>query len=137
MVCENCQVQDLMKLVLDTNIFIDKLRGGTKWDEFLSNVDKDSEMFLPTIVVFELFSGLSSKQKSTVKEINELKKYFRQVDLTWNVARRAAEIHRDHPQSIDAFDCIIAATAMEIGAQVVTLNKKHFQKIPGIGVWEK
>ena len=126
-----------MKLVLDTNILIDKLQGGTKWDEFLSNLDEDMEMFLPTTAVFELFSGLSSKQKSIAEKVNGFRKYFRQVDLTWNIARRAAEIHRDHPQGVEAFDCIIAATAMEIGAQIVTLNKKHFQKIPGIGVWEK
>ncbi len=125
-----------MKLVLDTNIIIDKLRGGTRWDEFLSNIDEDSEMFLPTIVIFELFSGLSSKRKSIVEKINGFKKYFRQVDLTWNIARRAAEIHRDHPQSIDAFDCIIGATAIEIGAQVVTLNKKHFSKIPGVLIYQ-
>lgn len=125
-----------MRLVLDTNIFIDKLRGGTKWDKFLSNVDEDLEMFLPTIVIFELFSGLSSKQKSIIEKINGFKKYFHQVDLTWNIARRAAEIHRDYPQNIDAFDCIIGATAMEIGAQVVTLNKKHFQKISGISLYE-
>jgi predicted nucleic acid-binding protein len=125
-----------MKLVLDTNIFIDKLRGGTKWDEFLSNIDKDAEMYLPTIVIFELFSGLSSKKKPIIEEINGFKKYFHQVDLTWNIARRAAEIHRDCPQSTDAFDCIIGATAIEIGAQVVTLNQKHFQKIPGVSIYE-
>lgn len=125
-----------MKLVLDTNIFIDKLRGGTKWDEFLSNISEDVQMYLPTIVIFELFSGLSSRRKSIVEEINKFKKYFHQVDLTWNIARRAAEIHRDCPQDIDAFDCIIGATAIEIGAQVVTLNKKHFSKIPGVLVYE-
>ena len=38
-----------MKFVLDTNILIDKLRGGTRWDEFLSSLSEDDEVFLPTI----------------------------------------------------------------------------------------
>ena len=123
-----------MKLVLDTNILIDKLRGGTKWDELLSEVDKNVEMFLPTVVAFELFSGLSSKKKLIVEKINEFRKYFHQVDMSWSIAKRAAEIHRDN-QNIEAFDCIIAATAIEIGAQVVTLNKKHFAKIPQVVIY--
>lgn len=123
-----------MKLVLDTNIFIDKLRGGTKLDDFFSGVDEGVELFLPTVVVFELFAGLSSKQKSISDKIIEFRKYFHEIDLNWNVARRAAEIHRDN-KDIEAFDCIVAATAIEIGAQVVTLNKKHFGKIPQVAIY--
>ncbi len=124
-----------MKFVLDTNILIDKLRGGTRWDEFLSSLNEDDEMFLPSVVAFELFSGLSSRQKLIVGKINEFKKFFRQVDLTWDIARRAGEIHRDNPRGVEVFDCVIAATAMEVGARVATLNAKHFQKIPGVAVY--
>lgn len=123
-----------MKLALDTNIFIDKLRGGVKLDEFLSNINEGVELFLPTVVVFELFSGLSSKQKTVTEKIIGFRKYFREIDLNWSIAKKAAEIHRDN-SSIEAFDCIVAATAIEIGAQVVTLNKKHFSQIPQVVIY--
>ena len=123
-----------MKLILDTNIFIDKLRGGTKLDEFLFGIDEDAELFLPTVVVFELFSGLSSKEKLVSEKINGFRKYLREVDLNWNIAKKAAEIHRDN-RDIEAFDCIIASTAIELGAQVVTLNKKHFSQIPQVVIY--
>ena len=69
------------------------------------------------------------------EKIEGFKKYFKQVDLTWEIARRAAEIRRDWVKDIDVADCIVAAASMEIGARVVTLNKKHFQKIPGVIVY--
>ena len=46
-----------MKIIVDTSILIDNLRGGDKWNKFQEKVDEDSEIFLPTIVVFELFLG--------------------------------------------------------------------------------
>lgn len=125
-----------MKFVLDTSIIIDKLRGGDRWDSFLASISSGDVIYLPSIVAFELFLGISSRRKIVADKIEGFRKYVRQVDLTWGIARRAAEICRDWVKDIDAADYIIAATAIEVGAQVVTLNKKHFQKIPGIGVWK-
>ena len=124
-----------MRFILDTNILIDQLRGGNKWNEFVENIDKDSEIFIPTIVVFELFLGLSSKKPEIAKKINNIRLYLQPVDLTWEIAKRAGEIYRDKKKEIEAPDCIIAATAMEIGAQVVTLNKKHFSRIPNLMIY--
>lgn len=124
-----------MKLVVDTSIIIDKLRGGTKWDDFLSTLDSNVELYLPSIIIFELFSGLSSKKTVASKKISEIRKYFTEVDLTPEIAKRAGEMNRDMKDSLDLPDYIIAATAMEIGAQVVTLNQKHFQKIPGLSIY--
>lgn len=124
-----------MKLVIDTSILIDKLRRGTKWDDFLSGLDEGVDLYLPSIVIFELFSGLSSRKPEVAKDISNIRKYFHEVDLTSTIARRAAEINRDLVANLDVPDYIIAATAMEIGAQVVTLNKKHFSQIPQVVIY--
>lgn len=123
-----------MKFVIDTNILIDKLRGGEKFDLFLEKLDKDSELYLPSIVFFELFSGISSKKEDITNYILSLKKLFHLVDMTLEIAKRAGEINRDMAENLEAPDYIIAATAIEIGAQVVTLNKKHFSQIPQVVV---
>jgi len=125
-----------MKLVVDTSVLIDKLRGGRKWDDFLENLEEGAELYLPSIVVFELFSGLSTKKIQVSSKIFNFRKFFSEIDLTFEIAKRAGEMNRDIAGNLDLPDYIIAATAMEIGAQVVTLNNKHFQKIPGVGVWE-
>lgn len=125
-----------MKLVADTSILIDKLRGGKKWDEFLGVLDSSVKLYLPSIVIFELFSGLSSRKARISSKISSFRKFFREVDLTPEIAKRAGEMNRDVFGNLDLPDYIIAATAIEVGAQVVTLNKKHFQRIPGVSIYQ-
>ncbi|KKS31993.1 MAG: putative ribonuclease VapC [Candidatus Amesbacteria bacterium GW2011_GWA2_42_12] len=125
-----------MKLVCDTSIFIDKLRGGKRWDEFVESVEGDVNLYLPTIVVFELYSGKSTKRAGEVKKLNQVIKYFERVELTEQIARRAGEIYRDGVKDLQVPDYVIAATALELGAEVMTLNRKHFAKIPGVRVFE-
>lgn len=121
-----------MKLVVDTSLLIDHLRGGGRWNEFVKEIDRDSELFLPTVVSFELFSGKSSKDSRVIKKINDFSKYFQKIDLTWVIAQRAGEIYRSGITDLQIPDYLIAATALDIGGVVVTLNKKHFSKVPGL-----
>src|SRR5438128_9349437 len=118
-----------MKLVIDTSILIDYLRGGIKWEELLIKVEKDAEVYLPTIVIFELFSGKSTSNPKIAKEINDFIKFFQKVELTEKIAKRAGELFRDVSKNLGAPDYIIAASALELNATVVTLNKKHFEQI--------
>lgn len=124
-----------MKLVIDSSILIDYFRGGAKWQNFLHEAPRNAELFLPTIVIFELFSGKSSKKNSTAKDILNLCKRFTQIELGQTVAMNAGELYRDIGSHIDAIDYIIAASAFSIGGIVVTLNKKHFEQIPGLSIY--
>jgi tRNA(fMet)-specific endonuclease VapC len=57
--------------------------------------------------------------------------------LTLDVARLAGRIHGEQMGqgiSIDFPDLIIGATALHLGFDVVTLNVRHFQQIPGLSV---
>ena len=57
--------------------------------------------------------------------------------LTLEVARLAGRIHGEQMGqgvSIDFPDLIIGATALHLGFDVVTLNVRHFQQIPGLTV---
>ncbi len=125
-----------MKLIIDTNIIIDELRGGKKWDDLVGGFRKiDAELFLPSIVIFEIFSGQSSKNRKIKDKIDNLLGHFRLIDLSEGIAQKAGEIYRDNDSTLGVVDYIIAATAIEVGAQVVTLNEKHFQKIPGVSLY--
>lgn len=122
-----------MNYIFDTSIIIDALRQNKKAREVFKKFDNNNDhLFVPTIVGFELFSGKTSSDKNQITKINKLMSYFTEVDLTWKISKLAGEIYRDDTKSLEVPDYIIAATAMEIGAQVVTLNKKHFNQIPNL-----
>lgn len=122
-----------MNYLFDTNIIIDALRLNKKAREVFIKFDNNNDhIFISSITAFELFSGISSKDSEQRKKIDQLLKYFTEVDLNWQISKLAGEIYRDKIKSLEVPDYIIAATAMEIGALVVTLNKKHFSQIPNL-----
>lgn len=125
-----------MKVIVDSSIIIDYLRGGKKWDEFIDYAEKDIQLFLPTVVIFELFSGSSTRNAYKLREMSAFISEFQRIDLNENIARVAGELFRDAKIKIQAADCIIAATALEIGGTVLTLNEKHFQQIPNLKLYD-
>lgn len=126
-----------MKIIVDSSIIIDYLRGGKKWDDFISvaEAEQNSQLFLPTIVIFELYSGTSTRSIKKLQEMIYFINQFERIDLDEHIARLAGELSRDAKQHIQAPDYIIAASAVQIGAKVLTLNKKHFAQIPHLSLY--
>lgn len=126
-----------MKIVADTSILIDYLRGGKVGARFIEKVegDDESELLLSTIVVFELFSGQSTKSPIVVTKILNLLKFFQRIELTEEIARQAGQLYRDTKKALQVPDCIIAASALQANATVATLNQKHFDQIPNISLY--
>lgn len=124
-----------MKIVVDTSILIDSLRGGVKWEEFLKGLSPEVELYIPTIVIFELFSGHSTKNIEVRQKVEDIIRYLRRVELTEEIARGAGQLYREVSQKLEVPDYIIAASALQINAEVATLNKKHFEQIPNINIF--
>ncbi len=124
-----------MKVVVDSSIIIDYLRGGKKWDEFVDYAPRDTQLFLPTIVIFELFSGNSTKNARKLREMVVFIREFERIDLNENIAQASGEFFRDAKIKIQAADYIIAASALSINATVLTLNNKHFEQIPHLSIY--
>ena len=103
-----------MKIVVDTSILIDYLRGGKTGIQFIEKVEGDDELelFLPTIVIFELFSGQSTKSSIVVNKILNLLKFFQRIELTEDIARAAGQLFRDTKKTLQVPDCIIAASSV-------------------------
>jgi predicted nucleic acid-binding protein len=126
-----------MKIIIDSSVFIDFLRGGKAADEIFDKIEElDAEIFIPTIVIFELFSGQSSKKPLIRTKIANLIRNFKRVELTEEIAVRAGELYREFGKHIGVSDYIIAASALSIGGEVLTLNRKHFEQIPNLVLYE-
>lgn len=124
-----------MKLVVDTSVLIDHLRGGSTWKKVVAEIGEDLKLFVPTIVIFELFSGQSTHDPSIVVKIYQLLHNFQKVELDENIAKIAGELFRDTKKIIQVPDYIIAASALSVNATVLTLNNKHFEQIPHLSIY--
>jgi len=127
-----------MKYIFDTSIIIDALRQDKKAKKVFEDFDgTEDKLYISSITAFELFSGKSSKNETQSELISDFLSYFILVDLNWKISKIAGEIYRDEVKNLDVPDYIIAATAREIGAHVVTLNIKHFKTIPNLMIYKK
>jgi tRNA(fMet)-specific endonuclease VapC len=125
-----------MNILVDTSIVIDHLRGGKKWESIKTSLGEDDWLYMPTIVIYELFSGDSTKKLEKLKEVTDFIQHFRKIELTESIAESAGKLCREYKKTIQVQDYIIAASAISVNAQIVTLNQKHFQKISGVSLYE-
>lgn len=120
----------MTRILVDTNIIIDYLRAGINTFADLLELQKQGkiELFLSSMSVLELFSGISSKKSSDM--MLQLIDLLSVVPLNSELAQLAGEIKRDNNLSIAVADLVIAASALSIHAKLATRNRRHFKGIP-------
>jgi predicted nucleic acid-binding protein len=122
----------MTKIVFDTDILIDYLRINHELFPRLVHLQRagQAELFLSSISVMELFSGLSSKKSKNLKTILGI---CTVIPFDSELAQFAGELKRDRKfPSVPLADYIVGSTALWLKAQLATRNKKHFQGIPGL-----
>jgi hypothetical protein len=119
--------------LLDTSVAIDHLRGVPEAVELLGGLVEAEELLLASEVVrFELLVGVRTA------ETDALEQFFNA--LSWvpvgeEIARTAADLARRHRRAhrgIDDVDYLIAATAILLEADLLTMNVRHFPMLPGL-----
>ena len=124
-----------MKRCLDTCAYSRLMLGHPPLQACLEEADI---LLLPVIVLGELHAGFGAGAHSNENEAR-LQAFVerpsvRIQDVTWDIARRYALLvnHlRRTGTPIPTNDIWIAATALELGARLVTYDA-HFRKIPGL-----
>ena len=125
---------------LDTNIVIFALNKRKPWisERLAEELDKGSQLMIPTIVLFELDYGIAKSKRPQQARIlldNFLATSFEHPAFDAEDAREAADIRAHleaHGAPIGPFDYLIAAQARRRGAALVTLNRREFDRIPGL-----
>lgn len=70
-----------------------------------------------------------------INKVYKLLANFQRIDLDEDIAKKAGELFRDIKRTVLVPDYIVAASALQIGRVVLTLNKKHFEKIPDFNLY--
>ena len=117
-------------VLLDTTIVIDLLRGHRPALDFvraLESIPAASE-----ITRVEVLRGVRSGERRLTERLLGT---FSWIPLDESVARRAGDLGRRWRAShrgISTADLVIAATAIERGAALATLNVRNFPMIEGL-----
>jgi tRNA(fMet)-specific endonuclease VapC len=113
-----------VKYVLDTNIVVRLLAGEERVLAHLSDVDS-SDVGIPLLVLAELLFGAekSARRHENRERIQRLTESLRLLPLGLAIARRYALVRADverRGRAKSDFDLMIACTALEQGATLVT-----------------
>jgi len=106
-------------LLVDTDVFIDHLRGARPLDA------EGHRIHYSVITRAELFAGTTP-----MNAVQTLLSPFREIGVDRAIAERAGRIRRDCGARLP--DALIAATAIEEGLTLVTRSRRDFARIGGL-----
>ena len=112
--------------LLDTDILIDFLRGRGEACVLLSQYEAGAEPPVISVVsVTELWAGMRRGEESAT---GALLSALRKIPISEDIALAAGEMLRTYRRShgTELGDALIAATAVNIGATLITRNVRHY-----------
>lgn len=123
------------KVLADTSIIIEHLRKREKTKSALFDAINNYKLFLSSVSIFELFVGATTDNKK--KDIEYVLSAFNIVPFTSKIALKSAEIYlslRSKNQTLEIKDIFIGATGIIYNMPLLTLNIKHFERIPDLNL---
>ena len=120
-----------MKIVFDTSILVDCLRGNAGAINVVERVAKmELEGLISVLTEAELYSGKECDTDTGFAKVKDITSLFTTILLTSEIAQEAGFIRRKYKVAIP--DAIIAATASSHNAKLWTKNTKDFEIIKEI-----
>lgn len=124
------------QILVDTTILIDHFRKLKKdrtllWKAF-SFFEK---LYISTITLYEVELGYQRDKRPS--ELSALLPFLALIPLDDMIARHAASLHSTliaQNKDIGIRDVFIASTALVQGLPLLTLNIKHFERVPDLSL---
>ena len=134
-----------MGIILDSSVVIAAERGGRSVRQILEQIrasQGETEVGLSVVTVAELMHGAyrAKTQAQQERRLEFIERLCRDVPVhpvTLDIARLVGRIEGQQEAKGIQFafgDLAIGATALHLGYAVMTLNARHFQRIPGLSV---
>lgn len=123
--------------LIDTSVLIEVERGALPMEPLVRE-----EKAISVISVSELLHGVhratpDSRRMRRQAVVEQILGAVEQIPIDTEVARVHADIWAGLEASgeiIDAHDLWIAATAVTHGMELATVNRQHFERIPGLAL---
>ena len=118
-------------LVLDTDIFIDLLRGFEKAKNYFEELNReDNIIYYSAVTEIELISGKECSRIDKKAEIIKILSQFSKIPVDNKIAVKAGDFRREYEAPFT--DAVIAATAFFMKADLATRNIDDYKKIKEI-----
>jgi predicted nucleic acid-binding protein len=117
-------------LLFDTDVLVDYLRGRAEAVSFLEA--QTDTLLAPAMVVAELYAGVREGRERTA--LGGFLAAFEIVGVDAVIAERGGLMRRDFGKShgTGLSDALIAASAQQRNATLVTLNRKHYPMLADV-----
>jgi predicted nucleic acid-binding protein len=134
-----------MGLILDSSVIIDAERRRETVEKLIERVVTavgDQEAALSAVGLTELVHGLYRAKTSAIRSrrqafLDELLADLTVYPYTKETAMLAGQLDGEQQSKgvvIPFEDLLIGATALSLGYSVLTVNVRHFKKVPGLSV---
>ena len=119
-------------VLIDTDVLVDYLRGQVNAVAYLESVTE--RLMISAITVAELYAGV--REGTERQALDMFLSAFEVVVVDQAISQQGGLYRRDLGKShgVGLADALIAATAEELGATLVTLNRKHFPMLVNVTV---
>jgi predicted nucleic acid-binding protein len=118
------------KILVDTDVLIDYLRGRDEAVALITSTDRT--ILISSLTVAELYAGIKGDDEE--KTLEEFLGTLTVISVTSSLAKAAGRYRKQYMKShsVGLADAVIAATAMQEGALLKTLNIKHYPMMEGL-----
>ena len=124
-------------ILADTDVLIDYLAGVEPIREQIARAVSADRLWTTTITCFELLSGAAEGRRG--EPVRRFVESLPVLALDRECAQRAADVrrHLDRAgQSIGMADSLIAGIALNHDLPLLTRNRSHFARVPGLRLEE-
>lgn len=121
------------RVLPDTCAWIDFFRGRqTPLAELLADLLMRAEVHTCGVVLYELLQGIKNqREEELVQNAFQALSHLEMTRELWISAGRLSARLRSNGHALPLSDIIIAATALEHGCAVLTVDS-HFEAVPGL-----
>ena len=124
------------EILIDTDVLIEYLRGSPVVRRLIDEIrNGDVKAYFSTITETELCSGSRNEREDA--RIAALLSFLTRVDVDGNVAVVSGKLrYKYRARKLETPDAIIAGTAQILNVKLATFNKRHFEMITEIELFD-
>lgn len=125
----------ITNILLDSGILILHLRNQKRTTQLLRVLSRTEQLAVSVVTRTEILAGSTTQNRF---ETRRFLGRFSGLPVTAAIADRAGDISstlRQNGLTVEVPNAIIAATAILHNVPLLTLNRKHFEIIPGLRLY--